>query len=216
MILTIDRRKVIAGLKSGIFFLCLSIDLSSASLVISNSIFAEQIAEDGQFETYFHTGMILHQLPILTIGVIIYYVVKKIKAGQLNGWKVFVKSGAITVLISVIFLMLHMNKKYMTSSLIAGLMFGCLFLFCGCINSEIWKNRAFTPIEYIGKHRYGIYCFHQIVINCVLMLSFKNSNLFLWLATFVLIVVISSGVGIGAELIEGRIRFRLRNYGNRA
>lgn len=58
MILTIDRRKVIAGLKSGIFFLCLSIDLSSASLVISNSIFAEQIAEDGQFETYFHTGMI--------------------------------------------------------------------------------------------------------------------------------------------------------------
>ena len=31
-----------------------------------------------------------------------------------------------------------------------------------------------------------------------------------------LIVVISSGVGIGAELIEERIRLRLRNYGNRA
>lgn len=152
----------------------------------------------------------------MTIGVIIYYVVKKIKAGQLNGWKVFVESGAITVLIFVIFLVLHMNKKYMTSSLIAGLTFGCLFLFCGCIDSEIWKNRVLTPIEYIGKHSFGIYCFHQIVINCVLALSLKNNNLYLWLATFVLIVVISSGVDIGGDLIEERLGLRFKNHGNRA
>ena len=215
-ILTPLLRKVITGLKSGIFFLFLSIALSSASLVISNSILAEQIAEDGQFETYFHTGLLLHQLPIMTIGVIIYYVVKKTKAGQLNAWKVFVESGATTVLISVIFLMLHMNKKYMTSSLIAGLMFGCLFLFCGCINGEIWKNRALAPIEYIGRHSYGIYCFHQIVINCVLTLPLENCNLLIWIVTFVLIAAISSSVGIGGELIEERIRLRLRNYGNRA
>ena len=214
-ILTPLLRKVITGLKSGIFFLCLSIALSSASLVISNSFFAEQIAEDGQFETYFHTGMILHQLPIMIIGVIIYYVVKKIKAGQLNAWKVFVESGAITVLISVIFLVLHMNKKYMTSSLIAGLMFGCLFLFCGCVGGEIWENRVLAPIEYIGRHSYGIYCFHQIVINCVLMLPLKNCNLLIWLVTFVLTAAISSGVGIGGELIEERIRLRIKNHGNR-
>ena len=210
-ILTPLLRKVITGLKSGIAFLFLSIILSSASLVISNSFFAEQIAGDGQFETYFHTGLILHQLPIMIMGVIIYYAVKKVKAGQLNGWKVFVESGAITVSVSMIFLVLHMNKKYMTSSLIAGLMFGCLFLFCSCVDGEIWKNRALAPIKYIGKHSYGIYCFHQIVINCVLTLSLKNH---IWLATFVLVAAISSAVGIGGELTEERIRLKMKNHGN--
>lgn len=128
----------------------------------------------------------------------------------MNAWKVFTEAGAITVLISVIFLVLHMNKKYMTSSLIAGLMFGCLFLLCGCIDSEIWKNRALAPIEYIGKHSYGIYCFHQIVINCVLTLPLKNRNLLIWLATFILIAVISCGVGISGELIEEKIRMRMK------
>lgn len=208
-ILTPILRKIITGIKSGIIFFCLSAALSSVALIISNNFFAEQFAVDGQLEMYCHTGMILHQLPIMTIGVIIYYVVKKIKVGQLNCWKVFVESLAITALISFIFLALHINKKYMTSSLIAGLMFGCLFLFCGCIDSEIWKNKALTPIVYIGKHSYGIYCFHQIVINCVLMLPFDNNDLLLWFATYVLIVVTSCGVGIGGELIEEKMRLRL-------
>ena len=87
----------------------------------------------------------------------------------------------------------------MTNSLIAGLIFGCLFLFCSCISGEIWKKRVFAPIKYIGKHSYGIYCFHQIVINCVFTLSLKNSSLQQWLATFILIAVISCGIGIGDE-----------------
>ena len=139
--------KMITGLKPGIIFLCLSIALSSASLVISNSIFSEQIAVNGQFETYFHTGLIIHQLPIMTIGVILYYVVKKIKVGQLNCWKVLAESGVVTVLFSGVFLVLHMDKKYMTNSLIAGLIFGCLFLFCSCISGEIWKKYSGSVVK---------------------------------------------------------------------
>lgn len=214
-ILTPILRKVITGLKSGIIFFCLFIILSSASLVLANSIFAEQIAMDGQFETYFHTGLILHQLPIMTIGVILYYVLKKIRAGQLNCWIVLVESGVVTVFVSSIFLVLHMNKKYMTSSLVAGLMFGCLFLLCCYIGGEVWKKKVFAPIEYIGKHSYGIYCFHQIDINCVFTLLLKNDSLLLWLATFVFIATISCGVGIGGELVEEGIRTRIKNYGKR-
>lgn len=83
-ILTPDLRKFITGLKSGIVFFFLSIILSSVSLVLANNILAEQIAVDDLFEAYFHIGLILRQLPIMTIGVIFYYVVRRIRLGQLN------------------------------------------------------------------------------------------------------------------------------------
>ena len=107
-----------------------------------------------------------------------------------------------------------MNKRYMTSSLVAGLVFGCLFLLCNFVNEKFWKKKAFIPIKYIGKHSYGIYCFHQIVVNCVLKLLCANGNLFLWLVTFALIVAISCGVGIGGELVEERIRNMMKGYEN--
>ena len=208
-ILTPALRKIITGLKSGVVFFCLSIALSSASLIFANRIFAEQIAKDVRFEMYFHTGVILHQLPVMTIGVILYYIVKDIRGGRLNCWKVLAKSGAVTAIISGIFLTLHVNKKYMTSSLIAGLMFGCLFLLCCCISGEIWKGIVFVPVKCIGKHSYGIYCFHQIVINCVLALSIKNHSLPLWIATFILAAVTSCVLGISMELIDDKIRKKL-------
>lgn len=209
-IMTPILRKIITGLKSGIIFLCVSVVLSSVLLVFANNIFAEQIAADGKFEMYFHTYLILHQIPIVTIGVVLYYLLKKIRAGQLSYRKVLIESGTVTVLILGAFLVLHMNKRYMTSSLVAGLMFGCLFLLCSFINEKFWKKKAFAPIRYIGKHSYGIYCFHQIIINCVFKLLHTNDSLFLWLVTFALIAAISCGVGISGELIEERIR-RNRN-----
>lgn len=89
-------------------------------------------------------------------------------------------------------------------------MFGCLFLLCGCIREEVWKKNVFAPIKYIGKHSYGIYCFHQIVINCVFTLLLKNNSLFLWVATFALTMAISCSVGITGELIEEKIRIRMK------
>ena len=86
-----------------------------------------------------------------------------------------------------------MNKKYITNSFIAGLMFGCLFLVCNCIRGESWKKKVFTPIEYIGKHSYGIYCFHQSAINCVFNLLLNNS-LLLWLVTVIVTIAISCGL----------------------
>ena len=83
-IMTPILRKIITGLKSGIIFLCVSVVLSSVLLVFANNIFAEQIAADGKFEMYFHTHLILHQIPIVTIGVVLYYLIKKIRAGQLS------------------------------------------------------------------------------------------------------------------------------------
>ena len=102
-ILTPVLRKIITGLKLGIIFLCLSMFLSSTSLLFVINVFAEKIAGAGQCETYFHIGLILHQLPIKTIGVILYYVERKIRAGQLNCWKVLLESGIITMLFSGVF-----------------------------------------------------------------------------------------------------------------
>ena len=67
---------------------------------------------------------------------------------------------------------------------------------------RVWREKVFASIGYIGKYSYGIYCFHQIVINCALMLMLKDNNLLLWFATFALIAVVSCGAGIGGELIE--------------
>lgn len=106
---------------------------------------------------------------------------------------------------SIGFVVLHLNKRYMTSSLIAGLLFGLLFLLCSGIDNKFFAGRVFKPFIFVGKHSYGIYCFHQIVINCIMRYAFNKENLLQWGMAYLAIATISCLVGYATEKAEKQL-----------
>ena len=69
-------KRVVSNLKTSIITLLVSIIVSAMSLMFSNKIFAAQIDAFPSWESYFHTYLFLHQLPVWMLGVVIYYLLK--------------------------------------------------------------------------------------------------------------------------------------------
>ena len=88
------------------------------------------VTTDARFEEYFHTGLILHQLPVIILGIYLYYVVKEIENERYNKIRVLVISGVVVVIFLIVFILLHMNKWFLASPFIAGLIFGWIFMYC--------------------------------------------------------------------------------------
>ncbi|MGN0246640.1 MAG: acyltransferase family protein, partial [Lachnospiraceae bacterium] len=196
--------KLIKNLKSSVIATLISIVISSLSLVISNQAFASQIATNATYEMYFHTFFILHQLPIMLLGVVLYYLVKLIKNGDISWEKSLFILGLIGICAGGTFVVLNLNKKYACSSLIAGFAFAFLFLLCS--KFTFWNKSLFKSLISIGKHSYGIYCFHQVLINCLVFISYDKNSLIQWIVGFICISVISYVVGIVAETVDMKIR----------
>lgn len=114
--------------------------ISSLSLIICNQVFAPQIATDSVYEIFFHTFFIVHQLSIMLLGLVIFYVIKLIKNGGISWAKSIFIIDVIGICVSGALIVLNLNKKYAYSSLIAGLAFAWLFLFVADLRFGIIAN----------------------------------------------------------------------------
>lgn len=172
-------RKLITNLNTAVIAFLASVVFSSGTLVIVNHVFSAQMAESNAYEAYFYTSFIVYQIPVLIVGIVLYYLIKEIAEGRISRSLAVGIFGMMAIAVSIGFVALHLNKRYMTSSVIAGLLFGLLFLLCSGIDNKFFAGRVFKPFVFVGKHSYGIYCFHQIVINCVMRYAFNKESLFL-------------------------------------
>lgn len=198
-------RKLITDLRSAIIVFFFSVVFSSISLVLANYGLVEQIAKNGDYEAFFHTSFIVHQLPVMIIGIILYYLIKASEEGNIQRRHIAFWGGIVTMVVLAGFVILRLNKRYMVSSVIAGLVFGLLFFLCSGIDNLFFENKVLKSLVLIGKHSYGIYCFHQIVINCVMRHDFNKENLLQWGAVYIAIALVSCLIGYAVEKMENRL-----------
>ena len=198
-------RKLITNLKMAVIVFLASVVLSSGTLVIVNNALYIKMMENNTYEAYFHTNFIVYQIPVLIVGIILYYLIKEIAEGRLTRSLMVCIFGIVSIVASIGFFVLHLNKRYVTSSVIAGLLFGFLFLLCSEINNKFFARRIFEPFIFIGKYSYGIYCFHQIVINCVIRYTFNTESLLQWGMAYLAIVTVSCLIGYVTERVEKRL-----------
>ena len=198
-------RKLITNLKTAVIAFLTSVVLSSCALVSANHVFSVQMVENNAYEAYFHTSFIAYQIPVLIVGIILCYLIKEVAEGKLTRKFVVCVSGMVAVVASIGFITLHLNKRFMASSVIAGLLFGFLFLLCSGIDENFFSKRVFQPFIFVGKHSYGIYCFHQIVINCVMKFGFNKGSLMQWGMVYLGIAIVSCLVGFVAEKAEKQL-----------
>lgn len=198
-------RKLITNLQTAVIAFLASVVFSSCALVIANHVFSVQMAENNAYEAYFHTSFIVYQIPVLIVGIVPYYLIKEIAKERISRSLAIGIFGLAAIATSIGFVVLHLNKRYMTSSVIAGLLFGFLFLLCSGIDNKFFAGSVFKPFVFAGKHSYGIYCFHQIVINCVMRYTFNKENLLQWGMAYLVIVAVSCLVGFVMENTERRL-----------
>lgn len=185
--------RIINDLKSSVLCLMICTATSSLSLILWNNT-----NTDSTLEMFFNTFFFLHQLPILCLGIVIYYIIKLIEDRKASTKMILFLVTGITFLFSAVFIILHLNKRIFTSSFAAGVLCTWLFLICYSIR-ELFQNKSFNPLIEIGKHSYGVYLFHYTIISCLVLLPHNEGNFLLWTVFFFLSVCISIFVSLLLE-----------------
>lgn len=92
-----------------------------------------------------------------------------------------------------------LNKRYLSSSLLAGLVFAWLFLFSYIIRF-VFKKAIFKPFIWYGKYSFGIYCFHFVTISTLGHYNIISySDMEQWIIGLIIVIAISSIVGYSIE-----------------
>lgn len=136
-------RKKITSIKSSLIGFAISTGLSILMLVLYN-IFLSGVASG--LEMYFNTFFFIHQLPVLMLGVVLYYTVEKINNGDLNPWKVLLCSAVMIIVFLGFFIFLHLNKRIFTSSFVSGVLFACVFILAYSVR-KVFMNKLFIHLR---------------------------------------------------------------------
>lgn len=121
--------RYIRNFKTAIMAFSIASVLNIVFTLTTNHLFAEQIANNAAYETYFHTFCFINQLPVLLIGVVLYYINMYLKEQPQLKNRMLLNGTVVIVLFLGVFVALHLNKRVVTSSYVAALLFGLLFMY---------------------------------------------------------------------------------------
>lgn len=204
--------KVVFNLKRAIVAFGVSLMLSVAFLGWSNFRYGQLIENSLCHEMYFHTFCIIHQMPVLLLGVIAFYLQPVFTNNSALRNKVMVCALVIILAINATFFVFDLNKIVLTSSFVFGLLFAYIFICASNYQSfeSAARNKLNTFVLSLGKLSLPIYCIHIIIIRLASMLvenstsiNFRLGN---WCLVFLSIVVVSYILGFAFDRSWGKIR----------
>lgn len=192
------------SLKTSLVVFVLSLIINVIFTVVTNNVFANEIASIRSYEMYFHTFCIINQLPVIMLGALIYYLHDYTTKKDVQINKILGGSCVIVFLFLMAFIVFGLNKRYVTSSFVAAL----LFAWCTMVLLSKYPNlNGWGILSKIGQKSFGIYCVHIIVIKCVVLLPFiaEYNNTYMWLILLALTIVASYFVGTMMENVTNKI-----------
>jgi peptidoglycan/LPS O-acetylase OafA/YrhL len=153
---------------------------------------------------YYSTLCIIIQMPVMAIGVVLFYLLKEINE---KGIKTYLKVTALFALTGVVSLMLFLKLGCVSKSFLAGIVFGWI-----CYTLSVLESSGSTMncgwLALLGKYSLGIYLFHMFIIKLAHIIPFSlysTANLFVWLLSFMVVLAISTIVGYSTHLFIKKI-----------
>lgn len=194
-------KRLIKNLEYSIYCFVIATSFSSICLVLSNLFFSLQIQNNINYEQYFHTFFIVHQLPVLILGIILHYTSKKKICWLAIGIYCLLCIGILGI-----FTRFSLNKVYMTSSWMAGLLFSCIFLIFHKVE-YFFNYSLFIPLTKLGKYSLGIYLFHWLIIEWFKIYLYPQGVL-QWFGLFIICIILSYYIG---KLLENGLIYLLKH-----
>ncbi len=195
-------KRIIFNYKTSIYCFVVATLLSSFCLVFFNWFFSFQIQHNLHYEQYFHTFFIVHQLPVLFLGIILYYTLKS----KTVSWYLIGKYCLVCIGILGVFIWFSLGKTYITSTWIAGILGGCLFLIFHKIE-VVFNCPIFIPLIKVGRYSLGIFLFHWLIIEWFRPYVYPH-GLLQWLTLLLICVLLSYFL---SKLLEDRLRYLLNH-----
>ena len=205
-------KRVIKDLNSSLVAFGISLLLSMGFTFFIRRYSGLELIENSNIEMFVHTYCLINQLPAMILGIIAYYLIKQ---DQLGTEKVKLLLWAFipfTILFTIADIFLGLNKRLVTSSVVAGLWFFILFVLSYYTERSIYKVgiaplRIFKPLNSLGANSYGIYCFHVIVIFAVglVLREYQVNSITMWVLLFILVCSLSYLIGFLVEKMMQRI-----------
>ncbi len=195
--------KLVKDLRTSIIGFAVSAAISTACMLVFHCCFSETIAADSHLQAFCETFFFFHQFPGMFLGIVLFYLIERIKqTANLSRIRLLGILAIAVVAFLGLFLLLHLNKRVFTSSLAAGLVFGWILLFMYC-TSFFWERKAFSIFAVMGKHSYGAYCIHMIFISLLVRVVGEiPMRLSTWLLFFTAILIASFGIGYVLEALQ--------------
>lgn len=149
---------------------------------------------------YINIFSFLSELPIILLGIVCFYLYKSVCENGIKNRKLLGISILFFSIISMLSLVLKKNNFVVFSDIFSfGILFALIFL--GQLLHPIFliKNKIF---EFIGKHSYGIYLSHLVVLKYINLFlgELRNYNL-IDVIGYLLLVVISCMVSMLSEYV---------------
>jgi len=194
-------KKIIKDMKTSLFCFIVCVILSSLVLVLYRTQWNQDL---NKVEIFFTTQFFIHQLPCFLLGIVIFYLDRYTDEDVIRQRRVLISYALILIALLFIFYIFNLNKRILTSSLIAGMISSWIVLFSKSIRN-VFDNKIFTPFVYLGKHSYSIYLFHYLVICWVDKGFSLNNSLF----HFLLLFTVSLSVSLAISVIISQIEYRM-------
>nr|WP_275425218.1 acyltransferase family protein [Trichococcus ilyis] len=145
---------------------------------------------------YLSTFCFVNQFPVICLGGAIFYLVQMLNSKSTKEQKCFLLK-YLSIVLTGIFVCFRLNKRFVSSSLLAGIIFSFVVLFLAMID-----QRRQVLFDYvlgkIGRDTLGIYLTHMILIRCLLLFAEeKITSIGFWSLGFVVVFVLSYVIGKG-------------------
>lgn len=195
--------KFVQSLKTSLVVFVITFIVNLIFTVVTNYIFADEIASARSYEMYFHTFCIVNQLPVIMLGALIYFLHDYTTKNDVQVNKILGGSFVFILLFFITFIVLGLNKRYVTSSFVAALLFAWITL----VLLSKYPSFGGGILKNIGQKSFGIYCVHIIVIKSFLLLPFiaEYNNIYMWLILIALTIITSNFVGAIMENLTNKV-----------
>ena len=154
---------------------------------------------NGVYSDYYQTQCFMVQMPVLAIGIVLYYLL----ISNHSYWL----TSVVFLLSAIVGFLLYWRYSIVSTSLIAGLLFGWLCVTMSVVEEKGWLKRC-SWLKYLGKYSLGIYLFHIFIIKAfseIPTFDRFTMQIFGWSSTYLIAVlaatVLSVTLGKGREYI---------------
>lgn len=207
--------RLINSLQRAVFCLFLALLLAFVINIIFQYLCSSNIIVfSNNVNLYFVTYAFFVQFPCMMLGCIFFYFFKQSTVSFIKGVMIFFIFSLI-VCSATFFFQQWFKVTIVSNSTVCALTGGGILLIASRINwtSNFIIRMIVKPLIILGKHSFGIYLFLFLIIRIVAsMISFDNTlKLYQWFSLYVVISLLSLGIGFVVEYIESSLKAGLKS-----
>ena len=166
------------------------------------------VHSDYRIDLFFSMLGFFVQLPCMLLGVVFYFLFRNNNINFKKGVTIYVISSVLIIVLSL-FIQELCGVAFVSNTTIWAFIFGgVMMLYRKYFSQNTVLHVVTNPLLVLGKHSYGVYLFHFVIIRIISRYFFFEKDLHVagWLFLYIAISFMSLVIGGSLEILEKKTR----------